>query len=471
MNTVKTTENWTIYNCHIHTFTRQHAPRQFIKWALSDAELGKISGRRVPWYMLFAVGYFAFLRRLAKTSIALSKRSDIFSLLGYSFLLFLQAVLVLPTVLLIVILVALGTILLLQGIIELLPRLRTFSQSRRATRQLTQLKHKVNEGQERMVRSNLLFNLMVWINPASNDIFERTARFFKISEQPTQKKVFKEVEQQYPRGTVFVVLPMDMGFMNMGPMGASIASQHAELLKLAQEFPEQIIPFYAADPRHPDIVQRVKDNLARDKFQGIKIYPNLGYRPDHPRLMEIYKLCIAGNFPVVTHCSPGGIWQYGLSRDQRKENSKPENYRAILDMEDYRELKFCLAHFGGSEEWVKHLKGRADQGDEHPWVKTIYDMIASGKYPNLYTDISYTVFTPKVSGLYVDMVDYLKVMLSHPLVKKHVLFGSDYYMVERESVSEKEVSILLRSRLGEELYKQIAYTNPRVYLGIDPPEQ
>jgi uncharacterized protein len=470
MNPVNTTENWTIYNCHIHTFTRQHTPKQFIKWALSDAELGKISGRRVPWYMLFAGGYFALLRRLARTSIALSKRSDVFSLLGYSFLLVFQAILVIPTVLLIVILGALGLIVLLQAIIDLLPRVRSISPSRQATRQLRQLKQKVDEGQKRVVRSNLLFNLLVWINPASNDIFERTARFLKISEEPTQQEVFKQVELQYPKGTVFVVLPMDMGFMNMGPLGASIQSQHAELWDLARNSQGRIIPFYAADPRHPDIVQRVKDNLAKDKFQGIKIYPNLGYRPDHPNLMEIYKLCIDGNFPVVTHCSPGGIWQYGLSRDQRRENSKPQNYRDILDMEDYRKLKFCLAHFGGAEEWMKHLKGRADQSEEEPWVRVIYDMIASGKYPNLYTDISYTVFTPKVSGLYVDLVDYLKVMLSHPLVKKHVLFGSDYYMVERESVSEKEASILLRSRLGEELYKQIAYTNPRVYLGIDPPE-
>jgi predicted TIM-barrel fold metal-dependent hydrolase len=94
-------------------------------------------------------------------------------------------------------------------------------------------------------------------------------------------------------------------------------------------------------------------------------------------------------------------------------------------------------------------------------------MIASGKYPNLYTDISYTVFTPKVQGLYVDLVDYLKVLLVHPLVRKRVLFGSDYYMVERESVSEKEVSLLLRSRLGEDLYKQIAHTNPREFLNIE----
>jgi hypothetical protein len=37
-------------------------------------------------------------------------------------------------------------------------------------------------------------------------------------------------------------------------------------------------------------------------------------------------------------------------------------------------------------------------------------------------------------------------------------------MVEREKVSEKEVSIGLRAHLGEKLYFQIAYDNPRKYL-------
>ena len=37
------------------------------------------------------------------------------------------------------------------------------------------------------------------------------------------------------------------------------------------------------------------------------------------------------------------------------------------------------------------------------------------------------------------------------------------------SSAEKEVSLLLRSRLGEDLYRQIAYTNPREFLNIEMP--
>jgi len=473
MNTPNRTEDWTIYNCHIHTFTKKHTPKQFIKWVLSDADMGRINGWMIPVYLLGVVLYFAILILLARFTLSLSARSDLWSLLGYPFLLLLQAILVIPIVLLVGILLALVVILVLQWIIDLSLKWQARSRSVQTDSQLMKIQQTVARGQKQIMRSNLLFDLLVGINPASNDIFERIARFLKIAEQPTQDEVFQQVQRQYPNEenvkTVFVVLPMDMGRMNLGELDTSIDLQHKELLALAECYKPQIIPFYAADPRHEDIVERVKNNLARDKFQGIKIYPNLGYKPGDPKLMEIYELCIAGDFPVVTHCSPGGIWKYGLSRKERRANSEPLNYKRILDTPGYETLKLNLAHFGGAEEWVKHLRGRAEEDKEEPWVRTIYEMIASGNYPNLYTDISYTAFTPKVQGLFIDLVDYLKVLLSHPLVRKRVLFGSDYYMVEQESVSEKEASILLRSRLGEDLYKQIAYTNPREFLGIEAP--
>jgi predicted TIM-barrel fold metal-dependent hydrolase len=185
--------------------------------------------------------------------------------------------------------------------------------------------------------------------------------------------------------------------------------------------------------------------------------------------MQIYQICVERDIPVMTHCSPGGIWQYGLSEKDRRAYSSPESYMPVF--KEYPTLRLCMAHFGGAEEWARHLNREVqkDKHDEKPWVRTIYEMIACGDYPNLYTDISYTAFTPRLRGLYIDLIDYLKVLLSHPRVRTRVLFGSDYYLVARENMSEKEASILLRSRLGEDLYKQIAYTNPRAFLG-EPPE-
>jgi hypothetical protein len=50
------------------------------------------------------------------------------------------------------------------------------------------------------------------------------------------------------------------------------------------------------------------------------------------------------------------------------------------------------------------------------------------------------------------------------MIRKRVLFGSDFYMSRREQITEKELSIMLRSRLGEELFFQIANVNPKKYL-------
>jgi uncharacterized protein len=473
MNKPTMTDEWPIYNSHIHTFTRAHTPKNFIKWVLADGNTGRIDWLRLPLYFFFIFLYFVLLFLLANYVALLSTHLDAINLPVYAFLLLFEAVLVIPALIVAFIVLALIVLLLMQGFVDWLLKIRAQKPSASKPGRLHIMARALRQGQKMVLHPNILVRLLVGLNPASsNDIFERMARFLRIASEPSQAAIFDEIKLQYPpEQTRFVVLPMDMGFMKLGRLPTSIEKQHAELWTLAQKSNGQIIPFYAADPRHPDIVDRVKENLAKDKFQGIKIYPNLGYPPDHPRLLEIYKICIEGNFPVMTHCSPGGIWQYGLARKDRRAYSRPKSYKCILEQKEYRNLKICLAHFGGAEEWAKQLnrelriqKDKEEENPEEPWVKTIYDMIASGRYPNLYTDISYTAFTPRIPGLYIDLIDYLKVLLSNPLVRKRVLFGSDYYMVEQERVSEKEASVLLRSRLGEDLYKQIAYTNPMEYL-------
>ncbi len=310
--------------------------------------------------------------------------------------------------------------------------------------------------------------LKMLIPSSSRDALERYARFLEAGLKSTQAEVFRGIARQYPKDkTSFVVLPVDMTFMNLGKLDKPIEVQHEELLKLSQS-PEGkgIIPFYAADPRWDDIVQRVKDNVGEWKFRGVKIYPNMGYAPDDDRLLEVYKICIERNVPVMAHCTPHGVYQYGLKLEDRAKFSHPENYKRIYAHKELKKLRLCLAHFGGDQEWARHLTSRDDTEKNPAWVKVIADMIRSGEYPNLYTDISYTAFKPRIPGLHIDIYDYLKILLENELLRTHVLFGSDYYMVEMEEMTEKEVSIALRSRLGEDLFFQIAYHNPRKYLGI-----
>src|SRR5215216_7374608 len=79
MNTPNRTEDWPIYNCHVHTFTRTNSPKYFILWALSDSKLGKINGWKIPLYLLYVASYFALLFLVARATFFLSARSDLVS--------------------------------------------------------------------------------------------------------------------------------------------------------------------------------------------------------------------------------------------------------------------------------------------------------------------------------------------------------------------------------------------------------
>ena len=144
----------------------------------------------------------------------------------------------------------------------------------------------------------------------------------------------------------------------------------------------------------------------------------------------------------------------------------PDAYVAILQAQPT--LKLCLAHFGGAGDWERYLDEQWDAGSaigKKSWLAKILDMIRSGEYPNLYTDIAFTVVAND-EYLYL-----LKVLLSDERVARRVLFGSDFYVVESAELEERRRAVRIRAVLGEELFKTIAHNNPSDFLnrpGIDP---
>ena len=85
-------------------------------------------------------------------------------------------------------------------------------------------------------------------------------------------------------------------------------------------------------------------------------------------------------------------------------------------------------------------------------------MLRSGAYPNLYADISFTIFH------YARNMPALKVFLEDPAVRSRVLFGSDFYMSEGLDLRERDLSIRLRAELGPDAFREIAETNPARFL-------
>ena len=100
-----------------------------------------------------------------------------------------------------------------------------------------------------------------------------------------RRGVVKLVRSYYPRSTRFVVLPMDMEHMGAGTVSKSVDQQHDELAALAESEPLRgiLVPFAAADPRHPDMLEKTTRRLTDEGFRGIKLYPPIGYPPKRCR--------------------------------------------------------------------------------------------------------------------------------------------------------------------------------------------
>lgn len=260
--------------------------------------------------------------------------------------------------------------------------------------------------------------------------------------------------------TKFIILPMDMARMGAGNVKEDIDAQHAELARLANlpEYKDILIPFAHIDPRRSDPFNRLQSLVEEHNFRGVKIYPCLGYGPNHEVLMrDIYPYMVKKNIPLLAHCSPGPINSRDISREQAHAYAEPQNYKIV--MKTFPDLRICLGHFGGAGEWKKHISEPRDQ-QIPTWLKKIYDLIISGNYPNLYADISFTIFN------FQENVPLLKILLEDKAILRRVLFGSDFYMSESRKYSEKRLSTDLRSELGEDKFWQIAHENPMTYLGI-----
>ncbi len=358
------------------------------------------------------------------------------------------------------------------------------------------------------------------------DGFDRMANFVEhgqgkdaVDKDITQKDIFKNLQSYYPVGTRFIALSMDMEYMDAGAVPEKYDLQTKELEEIKRDNRKTFYPFIFADPRRisdrktpfngeTNFVEYLKKKLADQTFNGIKMYPALGYWPFDKNMEGVYDFALEKSVPIMVHCSGGPVYNRGkkkfdfhpifnqikLGGEKAKEFSthfsNPINYHMLLNPEiiskywgkekDYRQLKICLGHFGGDVEWMKYLqnpwvaaKGAVEESEfasldpknwnynknfesgKYTWFSVICDLLR--KYDNVYADISSSLEEERIFPL-------LKMLLeSSETLRKKILFGTDYYMVSIDK-SERELSIGLRSYLGEELFEQIAVTNVERYL-------
>jgi len=304
------------------------------------------------------------------------------------------------------------------------------------------------------------------------DLLHRYATFARTCDLGSQKKIFEKLIKFYPKGTKFIILPMDMEHMGAGDVPREYSDQIHELKLLRKQYPEQVIPFFHVDPRRTGVLSEFMFAVERHDFRGVKLYPPLGYYPYDKRLYPIYQICENKNLPILAHCSPyNPIHFKGKKKELKKllrdgnsnvkikgKNRKelcsmftnPLNYLRVI--KDFPKLRICFGHFGSAYMWDKYLD---DPGMKGNWYRIIKDLIK--RHDNFYTDISFTLSDRRFFPL-------LNNILNDKKVRDKVLFGSDYYMVEMES-DEKRYGVELRSFIGEKKFKAIATDNPKRFLG------
>lgn len=363
----------------------------------------------------------------------------------------------------------------------------------------------------------------------NQQIAHRYLNFVKYGDRHCQEEVIKSMQSYYPKDTGLVMLTMDMEYMGAGKPKIHYEEQLSQLkdIKLKPEWEHIIYPFIFCDPRRlkpkaerefsiessfTDSVFEVKveQYLASKIYQGIKIYPALGYYPFDIRMKPLYDFAIKNCIPILTHCTIGAVhFKYKLDKQERQHpflkatlpDKKPKkfqeyfthplNFECLLnpsilqdlwhhETSDYTNLKICLGHWGNGNDWHDYLDNAWRETDfrkrksdwcsleldnwiinedkiykNFSWFTIICDLMR--KYPNVYTDISYTLYDSTLLPL-------LKMILeADEKIKERVLFGTDFYLVSKAS-SERAFAINVRAALGNELFEQIAITNAERFL-------
>jgi hypothetical protein len=185
----------------------------------------------------------------------------------------------------------------------------------------------------------------------------RYINIVRFSGKKFQASIFNDLEQQYPKGSKFAILPMDMEFMGADTVKAPYPKQMDEILRLKKNNQDSAYPFIFVDPRRieeqdPTVpflkfksgnpaALELADCLVKEyvegKCAGIKIYPALGYYVFDKNLLSLWLYCAQNNVPITTHCSIGPIYYRGLLKDLGDKYDLHPIFKEVYDKDENEE--------------------------------------------------------------------------------------------------------------------------------------
>ncbi len=135
-------------------------------------------------------------------------------------------------------------------------------------------------------------------------------------------------------------------------------------------------------------------------------------------------------------------------------------------------LKICFAHFGGWKDLLLEHEGKKGISNtyygvlkDQNWTAQIRNLME--KYPGVYTDVSYSLTNHKTHPFIFNE-------LKNPNYGDRILFGTDFFMTERESEERKTYTIFKSEALKEtdlpgarNAWEKITRLNAEQYLKSD----
>lgn len=219
-------------------------------------------------------------------------------------------------------------------------------------------------------------------------------------------------------------------------------------------YPLKLLPMFHYDPRRWQVADNRNHPFNQVSgsglYLGFKIYTAQGYRPWDvrrlPILKEFYQRCCTGKIPIMNHCTPDGAPSFDRGEyvkfrhpmDNRDDDIQKSIHMKTLfkpDVDEYfndffvsprsweqvlegkvgntrlRDLRLCLAHFGGGKKGIK-------------WIGDIIALIK--KYPHVYADISSSMTNKEFK-------EHFKTVIARDnefktRIRKRILFGTDWYL-------------------------------------------
>lgn len=188
-------------------------------------------------------------------------------------------------------------------------------------------------------------------------LFRRYVKMAKFALYGSQSNIYSRLKRQYPLGSHFILLSMDMKYMQAGSIAkhGTFYKQLEELKKLNRK--KEIHSFLFIDPRrirdkkegkrffdyelkNEKITLKesiVKQYLEHEEFAGIKIYPALGYFPFDEDLLPLWKYAADNNIPIMTHGVKGVIYYRGKLL---KEWNEHPVFKEFVGNGRYRQILF-----------------------------------------------------------------------------------------------------------------------------------